>query len=41
MGVQENETQSSGNSKKTWWRWSILILGSVMITGGVIGVVLM
>jgi len=39
MGVQEKSAQYSAQVKMKWWYWPMLILGSVMIVGGIIWVI--
>jgi len=41
MGVQEKSAQYSAQVRAKWWYWPLLILGSVMVVGGIIGVIVL
>ena len=41
MSVQDKSMQYSVHGKVKWWYWSLLILGSVMVVGGIIGVIVL
>jgi len=39
MGVQEKSAQYTAQLK--WWYWPVLILGSLMVVGGIVGVIVL
>jgi hypothetical protein len=39
MSVQDKSIQYSDKVKIKWWYWSLLILGSVVLVGGIVGVI--
>ncbi len=41
MGVQEKSVQYSAQVRTKWWYWPLLILGSVMVVGGIVGVIVL
>jgi hypothetical protein len=41
MGVQEKSAQYTAQVKTKWWYWPLLILGSVMVVGGIVGVIVL
>jgi hypothetical protein len=41
MGAQEKVIPYSSPAKMKWWHWLMLILGSVMIIGGIISVIVL
>ncbi len=41
MSVQEKSAQYSTQLKMKWWYWPMLILGSVMVVGGIISVIVL
>jgi hypothetical protein len=41
MTVQDKSIQSSTQMKLKWWYWPLLILGSVMVVGGIIGAIVL
>jgi hypothetical protein len=41
MGVQEKSAQYPAQVKTKWWYWPVLILGSVMVIGGIVGVIVL
>jgi hypothetical protein len=41
MGVQEKSARYSDQVKPKWWYWPLLILGSVMVVGGIVGVIVL
>jgi hypothetical protein len=41
MNVQDKEVQDSTRVKIKRWYWPVLILGSVMVVGGTIGVIIL
>jgi hypothetical protein len=41
MGVQEKSVQYSARVRTKWWYWPLLILGSVMVVGGIVGVIVL
>jgi hypothetical protein len=41
MSVQDKPFQYSAQVKIKWWYWSLLILGSVMVVGGIVGVIVL
>ena len=41
MSVHEQSTQYSAQVKMKWWYLPLLILGSVMVAGGIIGVIVL
>ncbi|MFH0768323.1 MAG: hypothetical protein V1932_01990 [Chloroflexota bacterium] len=41
MSVQDKSIQSSAQMKAKWWYWPLLILGSVMIVGGIVSVIVL
>ena len=40
MSVQEKSIQSA-HVKAKWWYWPLLILGSVMVIGGIVWVIVL
>lgn len=36
MGIQEKSIQNSAQAKMKWWYLPMLILGSVMVVGGIV-----
>jgi hypothetical protein len=41
MSVQGKSIQSSAQVKIKRWYWYLLILGSVMVVGGIVGVIVL
>ena len=41
MAVQDKSIQYSAQVKIKLWYWPLLILGSVMVIGGIVGVVVL
>jgi hypothetical protein len=41
MVIQDKAIQYSAQVKIKWWFWSLLILGSVMVVGGVVAVIVL
>ena len=41
MSVQDKSIQYSSQVKPKWWYWSLLVLGSVMVVGGIITVIVL
>ncbi len=41
MAVQEKSIQYPAQVKTKWWYWPLLILGSVMVVGGIVWVVVL
>ena len=41
MSVHEQSIQYSDKGKIRWWYWPVLILGSVMVVGGIVGVIIL
>jgi len=41
MSVQDKTIQSSAQVKIKRWYWPLLILGSVMVVGGIVGVIVL
>jgi hypothetical protein len=41
MNVQEKAIQSSAQVKIKWCYWPLLILGSVMVVGGIVGAIVL
>ena len=41
MSVQDKSIQYSTQTKAKWWYWPLLILGSVMVVGGIAGVIVL
>jgi hypothetical protein len=41
MGVQEKSAQYSAQANTKWWYWPLLILGSVMVVGGIVSVIVL
>jgi len=41
MSIQEKSAQYSTQVKMKWWYWLGLILGSVMIVGGIVWVIVL
>jgi len=41
MSVQEKSTQYSTKVTSKWWYLPLLILGSVMVVGGIVGVIVL
>jgi hypothetical protein len=41
MSIQEKVIQSSAQMKLKWWYWPVLILGSAMVVGGIVWVVVL
>jgi hypothetical protein len=41
MSVQDKSIQSSARVKIKRWYWPLLILGSMMVVGGIIGVIVL
>ena len=41
MSAQDKSIQYSVPMKGKWWYWPLLILGSVMVVGGIVGVVVL
>jgi hypothetical protein len=41
MGAQDKSIQYPIQMKTKWWYWPLLILGSVMVVGGIIGVIVL
>jgi hypothetical protein len=39
MGVQEKSIDYVAQGKMKWWYWLMLILGSAMIVGGIVSVI--
>jgi hypothetical protein len=39
MSILNKSIQYSAQVKTKWWYWSLLILGSVMVVGGIVWVV--
>jgi hypothetical protein len=40
MSVQNESRKYSAEMKAKWWYWPLLILGSVMLIGGIISVII-
>jgi hypothetical protein len=41
MNVQDKTIQYPTQMKAKWWYWPLLILGSVMVVGGIVGVIVL
>jgi hypothetical protein len=41
MSVQDKSIQFSAQMKVKWWYWPLLILGSVMVIGGIVCVIVL
>ena len=41
MTVQDKSIQYSAQMKLKWWYWPVLILGSVMVVGGIVYVIVL
>jgi hypothetical protein len=41
MNVQEKAIQSSAQMKLKRWYWPLLILGSAMVVGGIVGAIVL
>jgi hypothetical protein len=41
MVIQEKSVQYPAQVKIKWWYWPLLTLGSVMVVGGIIGVIVL
>jgi hypothetical protein len=41
MSVQDKSIPYADKVKVKWWYWYLLILGSVMVVGGIVGVIVL
>ena len=41
MSVQDKSIPYPAQMKVKWWYWSLLILGSVMVVGGIVGIIVL
>ncbi len=41
MSVQDKSIQYSAQVNMKWWYWPLRILGSVMVVGGIVGVIVL
>jgi hypothetical protein len=39
MSIQDKSIQHPIQMKVKWWYWPLLALGSVMVVGGIVGVI--
>jgi len=41
MSAQDKSIQYPAQVTMKWWYWPVLILGSVMVVGGIVGVIVL
>ena len=41
MSVQDKSIRFSAEGRVKWWHWSLLTLGSVMVVGGIVAVIVL
>jgi len=41
MNVQDKLVQESARVKTKWWYWPLLLLGTLMVVGGIISVIVL
>jgi hypothetical protein len=41
MSVQDKSVQYSAQVKTKWWYWPLFILGSVLLVGGIVSIIVL